>query len=165
MGNKTSKPVDQLDDDTAEQVWRDLHSARGQLAAHGEEGGEDFKVTVLGGQWLMQHHGVATDCVQAHAANGGAIAWCREQRFNLSCRFAFSKYGAEAPSILCRAWARRMQHFYNHSKEHGTGAEHWQDADAAYTESNEFQTLVNSSAGNLSLQVAITKVRACATRH
>lgn len=153
-GSSTARPArvlaraDDLDDDDVERVWADLHRARGALAAH-EAVGQDFKVTALGGLWLQRTHGVSTDAVRGHAASGGAVQWCRGLAIPLSCKFAFSVYGAEAPAILARGWVMRMQHLYDHVHMAARFDGDIDEAKNSFIESEEFVTLALAARGSL----------------
>ena len=82
----------------------------------------------------MEHRGVAADSERAKAANKDAEKWCRSYSLPLSFTCYYSAYSDEQCSMLCLAWSRKMQFFYDIAIARGP-AHCYTDADvAAYHE-------------------------------
>jgi hypothetical protein len=83
----------------------------------------DFYVRILGGAWTLAHTGEVADGCSYFARGGTATLWCRLFAFPRSRAFHYSKYGREAPHILCNEITQRAQNFYSL----------WLDSDADFS--------------------------------
>ena len=73
----------------------------------------DFVVKVLGTVWTWENKSKAADNIWAHAVDEKAIAWCTSKCVPQSFRAEIDKYEVQNVATLCRAWACKMQHYYN----------------------------------------------------
>ena len=138
-----------LDDEDIQQMLEDLDKARAALSADPEPSTDDFKVSVLGGHWTMEHHGVGADAVMGSARGNAAKAFCTRRGVQQGIRFNYSVYGAEACGILARGWCHKMQHFYNLELSRPNGRELVFGAERVetYREPTEFARLSEGAAG------------------
>ena len=129
--------VEALDDEAAARLFEELEAKRDEAVDRAGES-RDFTTEIRGGRWTMEHRGVAADSERAKAANRDAETWCRSYSLPLSFTCAYSAYSDEVCSMLCLAWARKMQFFYDIATARGP-AHCYTDADvAAYQEDDGF---------------------------
>jgi hypothetical protein len=74
---------------------------------------DDFGVSVLSGQWQLQHKGMFVDAFKASAKGEESIEWCRSRGLHVSARYELSLYGDATAAVLARAWAAKMQYMFN----------------------------------------------------
>ena len=103
--------ADALADAELEGAFHDLHKAREALAAEDARACHDFRVSLLGGAWLMEVKGRAYDAFQGSAIGARATAWCLEYKVARSARFDISLYGEAGSKAFAEEWCRRMQYF------------------------------------------------------
>jgi hypothetical protein len=133
---------DSSDDDDAvvTAIFDALGAKRAALADESELEFDNFRVTILGGQWTAKHKGVPFDAVQATARGDLPNAWSIKHGLNRSARFELALYGEAWAPVLARGWAHRMQFFYNLHVSSGTDDYRYTAVDAAlYVEPAEFR--------------------------
>ena len=165
--HKESVPDDseRLDDETVEELFQELDRRRAELAADAVEAleGEDFTVTILGGKWSMQHRGVAAAAVAAEARGALARDFCSRRGLPKKATFDFSAYPEGIAPVLARAWAHRMQHFYDCAcfdvAEGGPEGGSAAAAVAAYVEPPEFLRVAGELRAHRQTQKRIEQIR------
>lgn len=152
-----------LDEDDLDQVMRELEQVRTAVAADAPERcTDDFRVTVLGGAWLLEHRGIPFDAVQGAARGAMAKDFCRRRQAQVTMRFDLGAYGQDACGVLARAWCHRMQHHFNLELESPLGANVRFDAalGSGYQEPTEFTRLAESRPSDRALQKRVAQIRA-----
>eukprot|EP00974_Lingulodinium_polyedra_P134167 11228301-Lingulodinium_polyedra.AAC.1 len=101
-GEASGTPV--VGDEEIQALFKALEMKR---LEHQDEAGDfgDFKVTLLGGEWLMATQGKAFDAFRG-GVRAGSVAedWCNQYSLNRSARFDISRYGEQGARIMASAW-------------------------------------------------------------
>ena len=98
-----------LEEDVAERVFAELREKRQLWEVEFAAPPEDFKTTLLGGAWTLQHRGVVCDAVKAYAAGATGLSFCRAYQLPKAASFAIRKYGEAVASALAIHWCARLQ--------------------------------------------------------
>jgi hypothetical protein len=164
---KAGKVVpEELDDETLQEVFAELDRRRSDLAADGAVYalGEDFKVGGLGGAWTYHHHGVAMDAIQASCRHQAAKTFCDQHHLPKSARFDLKAFPDGIAQVLARAWAHRMQFFYDLGvaiQRDGAAFRPFSpDEQDSYQETAEFRTAAGELGGHRQGIVRVNQIRA-----
>lgn len=71
----------------------------------------NFKVRLLGGNWLAGTKGKAYDAWRGWASGMQAQEWCERYKLNKSRRCEVSAYSEQGATTLANAWCHRMQYY------------------------------------------------------
>jgi len=131
------------EDEAMGEVWAEVYKKREEWHAEGLAAVADFRTTVLGGDWMMKHVGMACDAHQGKASTQAAQASCVQYNLPKSARFA-TTLGDATAALLARAWAHRANYYYRIYLEKGPGY-HFTAAD--HEEYDEPKELVDALRG------------------
>ena len=98
-----------------ELVWEAIADMEKARAAHVvDEPHEDmeFSCKVRGGTRHFARTGKANDALQASNNSDRGNTFCEGFHMSRTFKATFSEHGEDASRVLCRAWAHRMQHFF-----------------------------------------------------
>ena len=146
-GKRKKRKMEHTDDDEVELdrefdvLLDELLRYRAELASDrwSSESVMSFATTALGGAWTMKHKGVEADAVRGYARVKAAIKFCDDRDIPKSYRADIELFEFEHACIFCRAWAHKMQYFFNIAVEAGDHRCVFTPADVdAYTEPTEF---------------------------
>ena len=154
---------DPMDEATVAEVFAELDRKRLELLADEDDEFPNFGVSLLGGPWTAEHHGVVADAFKAFARGSAVTKWCVRHSVNASARFDISLY-AERAAILARAWAHKAQYHFNVSLAAGAanGLHHFTPAElGAYVEPVWFVEAATwlLAAGNRQAATRIAQIR------
>jgi hypothetical protein len=74
----------------------------------------DFRVTILGGAWLMEEKGKAFDAFPGAARKGGVEDWCIQYGLTRSARFNVDLYGEHHAHIFREGMVLQASVFLRH---------------------------------------------------
>jgi hypothetical protein len=97
----------------AEAVMEALLLKRAELDEAAPHGEVDFHVVLRGGKWTFENTGKEYDSLRAEASNKDAEQWCVRVGLNKSFTASLAGHGEATASLLCRAWASKMQFLYD----------------------------------------------------
>ena len=106
-------------------MWAVLEDTRAQWAEHHAWQGDDFRVTLRGGQWTAEHRGCVTDAVAAQASSDLAKKWVAAYQENQMASFSSLRYTQEIATLLAVEWCRRHQYYLNLWVDHGAVPHHY----------------------------------------
>lgn len=73
-----------------------------------------FQVRLLGGEWLFKQKGVWYDAFQGFCQEGShAALWCDQYRIGHTARFDIGLYGERGSYMMAKAWASKVQYWYD----------------------------------------------------
>ena len=151
-----------LDDDELAAVFSEVDRYRAELSitAASADATDDFAVVVLGGAWTAANRGLAADAVQGLARGADAAAFCAARGMQKSSRYEISAYSFQWACILARAWAHRMQYFFNKAKlveEYAVGFSRAEVA--AYNEPLELAAAATALSHNAKAMARVVAIR------
>ena len=103
-------------DDAIEQLFRELENQRASMAADPDIDCDDFKVAFVTGVHDLVHRGHDTSSHLASARGMDAKDFCKLHTVPMSGRYEVNVYPDGTSAVLARAWAHRMQFFFNAHK-------------------------------------------------
>ena len=97
-----------------EELFDSLTFAR-ERAAGADDGGQDFVVSICGGNWTMKHLGRSHDAYkgQCKSATGQACQFARSYGLQLSQGFNVDLYTEEGALELAKTWVSKAQHYFD----------------------------------------------------
>jgi hypothetical protein len=106
-----------FDEETAKYDWEtELAEARARLHDTTDIETHDFKVVVRGGASLADTGGRGL-CCTAQAVGRHVETWCRDRAIPFSSRYEIARFTLPHAQTFARAWAQKMQFFYNKASE------------------------------------------------
>ena len=106
-------PPPALSADQYERAFEDLESQRRRWQAVHHRPDAEFRTTMLGGAWTMQHVGVAADAIKAFAAGQTAQTFCTTYHLAKMQTFSIKKFSERDASCLALFWCAKMQHLFD----------------------------------------------------
>lgn len=102
-----------LSDEQVEDLFEELEKKRTEWATDPKRySTEYFKMSFLGGKWLIAHKGKAWDAVQAAASGNVVKDWCKKYHLQQRARFEADLYGEDGCMIFAKAYIEKMQYFF-----------------------------------------------------
>ena len=124
-----------------------------------------FYVVIRGGKSLFDAKGIIADAVQAKVTDKayvGAKEWCQRRGLQTTFKntFAGGLYTEEHCHILARAWAHRMQHFFDVEcgSAEGHDFEYSAEHGRHYVEPREFTEIANDAPKRLKERVELVRM-------
>ena len=137
-----------LDDSALEDMFTRLHSMRASVSAETDLL-DDWRITVLGGQWLATTQAKDADYVKALPRGKEPEAWAHMYGMGKSARFAIGTYGLSRGSTLAQEYAQKCQYFWNIYKKKGIARYQYTPEDiSGYEPSEQFQQLLGELLGS-----------------
>ena len=90
----------------------ELWDIRDHVAGAVGDAGDSFYLSVRGGRWTLEHHGVAYDAYRGQARAWPASDFCRATRMQRTINLSAATYTDDVAVSIARFWCARMQHFY-----------------------------------------------------
>ena len=110
--------------------------------------GDGFKLSLLGGKWLLQHHGRQYDAFKAEARTTAAKEFCKVYNLQQSCRFDLLAYGEADAYTLAEEWRKKMSYFLEVYVSSGEAKHHFsEDELSGFAESSDFVNLADRLSG------------------
>ena len=128
-------------------VWASLAEVRAEWAAVDMWQGDDFRMSLRGGQWTAAHRGCVTDAVAAQVASDTGRQWVSMYQEQRMATFSSLRYTQRIATLLASEWCRKRQFFLNVWLQHGGGPHHYTAAEVeSYQSSPEWSDFVRDTA-------------------
>jgi len=130
-----------LADDALDDLW----DVRADVGADGDR--EDpFYLTVRGGKWLLEHHGVAYDGYRGQARAGPPCDFCLASGMGKSCTLSAEACGDETAVTIVQFWIARMTFFYTRWLHDAGAPVDWEEVARQFVEPAEIVRLCDTGA-------------------
>ena len=153
------KETGSITDEQLQEVFDAMEQKRREWADDDASYDGEFKVTLVGGPWLMKQSGEAFHAWRGGVRKGSpAEQWCGQYSMPLTASFSLHLYSEQAARTMAHGWRHRMHFFF--SLWQSTRADDYRFTDqdvAAYKELPEFAELARTSSG--AQLVRILKIR------
>ena len=150
----------ELDDETAEAVFKHLEAARKECASSDNDVVDKrFNVVLLGGPWLYTKTGRAYDAFKGKAKKDLLVEeWCNMYGLKKSFRADTNMFGMYTASVLAQAWCHKMEYLFELFIVSGSLHYSYSAADlAAYQEPEECTANVRHLTGNAADRVCLLR--------
>ena len=149
-----------LTDDQLQEVFDAMERKRQEWADDEVPYDGEFKVSLVGGAWLMKQRGAAFDAWRGAVRQGSpAEAWCVQYMLPQTASFSINLYTEQEARAMAQGWCHRMYYFFSLWQSQGDPGYKFTDQDvAAYKELPAFAGMARNASG---AQLArIEKIRA-----
>jgi len=152
--------------DGADDVFAELEKQRRLWIGPDLAQPEEFKVKLLGGNYVKSQSGLVYDRFQGSArAQPELEAWCRQYGFAKTASYQVSVFGARVASVFAQAWCHKMQYFRDLCIMSGDPAYRYSVADIqSYAEPEEFTQVAAELRGGQQLS-RLQQLRALRPSH
>jgi hypothetical protein len=136
-------------DEDLQALFESLEHKREEWLDEGRGNHGDFKVVLIGGEYLLKKTGQAYEAFRGQAKqNSKGFAWCKQYGLQTSAKFHLNIFGEEASCAMAHAWCHRMQYFFGLWEARGEGSYTYTLEDRAdYVEEPEFAALADNLVG------------------
>jgi len=138
-----------ITDEQLQEVFDAMEQKR-QEWAHDEVGYDgEFKITLIGGPWLMKKRGEAFHAWRGAVRQGSpAEQWCAQYSMPTTASFSLNLYSEQDARTMAHGWCHRMHYFYTLWQSVGVPGYRFTDQDvASYRELPQFAELARAATG------------------
>lgn len=136
-------------DEHLQALFEELEQKREEWLDEGGGNNGDFKVILIGGQFLLRKTGQAYEAFRGQAKQDSrGFAWCKQYGLQTSAKFHLNIFGEEASCAMANAWCHRMRYFFDLWEASGEESYTYTPEDrAGYVEEAWFTALAGDLVG------------------